>query len=131
MDTDHRLAQVAKRVEAVVAKPKAELVLALGTETAMAFVAGGIIWALALLAGVNFRVYFELDHILPPQGQRHDACQNATIRGVEFTQLTLAPQAAMSDLTQTHCENSPWSGTGLSAVTGQMFDAKHRMGEKQ
>jgi hypothetical protein len=56
---------MAQHVEAVVAQLEAELVFTPGVKTAMALVAGGIVWTLALLADANFGMNFKLDHKLP------------------------------------------------------------------
>jgi hypothetical protein len=64
---DDWLTKMAQRVETVVAELEAKLVFALGVETAMTFVARGIIGALALFVDVNFGMNFMVDHRTPPR----------------------------------------------------------------
>ena len=65
VNADRRFAEMAKRVKAGVAQFEAVLVLTLGAETAVAFVAGGIVRALMLLAGMDFGMNFRHDHSNP------------------------------------------------------------------
>ena len=70
-NADHRLAQRAQGFEARVAEFEAKLVFAFRLERVVAFVAGGVRWALALSSFVNFGMEFECIHnVSPPKYRR-------------------------------------------------------------
>jgi hypothetical protein len=62
MHTDDRLVGLAHGVKAGIAEFQAQLVFALRSKTAVAFIAVGKSWTLAQLANVNFGMNFQRDH---------------------------------------------------------------------
>jgi len=77
VDTDNGFADVAQGIKAGIAEFQAELVFTFCMESAVAFKTGGIFRKLALFAGVNFGMNFELDHKLP---RRRMGTKRATSR---------------------------------------------------
>lgn len=87
VNADDRFVQVSKIVKAGVAQGQAKLVFTLGPETAVAFVAGGILRMLQLLFGVNFGMNFQRGHENAP-GERwasHMPVQTETIHSIQKT----------------------------------------------
>jgi hypothetical protein len=66
VNADHRLAERAQGFEAGVAEFETQLVFAFCLERVMAFVAGGVRRALALLSDVNFWMDYKRVHEIPP-----------------------------------------------------------------
>jgi hypothetical protein len=85
MDADDRFAHVTKCVKTVVAQFQAELILAPGSKTAVAFVAGGVLRPLTLFLDVNFGMNFKSDHNSSPRCgealQMPKPCQVQRCRG--------------------------------------------------
>jgi hypothetical protein len=65
-NADHRLAQRAQSFEAGVTEFEAKLVFTSRVEGVMAFVAGGVRWALALFLDVNFWMDLKRVHNFSP-----------------------------------------------------------------
>lgn len=70
MNADDGLAEIADRIEAGVAESQGQLIFAAGAETPVAFVAGGKIRALLLLARMNITMNFQIGHENSPAGKR-------------------------------------------------------------
>jgi hypothetical protein len=92
VNTNDRLGQVARGIEAVVTEVKAKLIFTLGAKTAVAFVTGGVLGPLKLLThvnfGMNFRMNFSRNHNRSPKGNGQMVCHERALSGTEDTALS-------------------------------------------